>query len=81
MRQTFGHDRRAKAALLVAVEKKRSVAERRTVPRADARTGRHGAALIANGRIRIRFLLSQQQTAGGDRTKGKRGNFSHASKL
>src|SRR3954469_12293942 len=52
-----------RSALLVAVEQKRRVGQRRAVPRRDARAGGYGASLIADRRIRIRLLLSQQKSA------------------
>jgi hypothetical protein len=69
MHKALGDDDRAKAALVVAVERKRTVAERRAVPRAHARTRGNGASLIADRRVRIRLLLSQRDDTGGsDRT-------------
>ncbi len=60
MNEALRDDDRAKAALLVAVERKRTVAKRRAVPRAHARTRGNGASLIAHRRIRIALLLGQR---------------------
>ena len=79
MRQPLGDDHRAKAALLVAVEQERAVAERRAVPRPDARARGNRAALIADGRIGILALglRNGHDTGQQHRTRHERNDASH----
>src|SRR3954470_5007890 len=85
VRQSLRHYDRTKAALLVAVEWKRTITERWAIPRSDAWASGNGAALIANGRIWVlpglgaRRLLSDDDKSCSDRahTRRKRGDVPH----
>jgi hypothetical protein len=81
MHEAPGDDDGTETALFVAVERERAVAKRGAVPRLNARTRRHRAALIANGWIRIRLLLSQRNDAAsgcnGTEKDCERGRFPH----
>ena len=79
MGQALGHDDGTKAALLVAVEQERAVAERRAVPGLDARARRNRAALIANRRIRV-LALGLREGDGAreqERARDERKMFTH----